>query len=111
MYGVTVNLTYKDGNQTIKTFPGGLATILARFTIFIFFIYKSYGVYNQDHTLQTSVLRRDLTTDLTTYNLNQDNFDFGLRIENVLDMFEPDVTRNLELYVDIKVTQNHCKWE
>ncbi len=67
-------------------------------------------MYNQDHTLQTSVLRRDLTTDLTTYNLTNDNFDFGVRIENILDAFEPEVSKNLDLYVDVKVTQNYYKW-
>lgn len=44
------------------------------------------------------------------YNLSQKNFDFGLRIENILDIFEPEVTKNLELYVDVKVTQNYYKW-
>ena len=97
-------MVYDKSNTTVQTFPGGLATLLSRFTIFIFFLYKSYGVYNQDHTLQTSVLRRDLTTDQTAYNLTQNNFDFGLRIENILDIFEPEVSKNLELYVDVKVT-------
>ena len=64
-------------------------------------------MYNQDHSLQTSVLRRDLTTDLTTYNLTNDYFDFGVRIENILDKFEPEVSKNLDLYVDVKVTQNY----
>jgi len=52
-------------------------------------------------------LRRDLTTDLTTYNLTNDYFDFGVRIENILDKFEPEVSKNLDLYVDVKVTQNY----
>jgi len=55
-------------------------------------------------------LRRDLTTDQTRYKLSLNNFDFGLRIENILDIFEPEVSKNLELYVDVKVTQNYYKW-
>lgn len=44
------------------------------------------------------------------YNLTNDNFDFGIRIENILDAFEPEVSKNLDLYVDVKVTQNYYKW-
>lgn len=37
-------------------------------------------------------------------NLTQDNFDFGIRVEYVLGLYEPNVVANLDTYIDLRVT-------
>ncbi len=58
-FGVTVGLTYKK-DPHIKSFMGGLATVIARATIFVYFIVQMSKVFSRDYTLQSSLLKRNL---------------------------------------------------
>jgi hypothetical protein len=109
VYGVPVSLTYKSDPQ-IKSTVGGMATILARVAVAAFLGTQCKAVIDQKYTLQTSLLKRDLTTDDTMFNLTMDNFDFGLRLAYVLGAWEPDVVANLDQYIDLRVTQNYYFW-
>ena len=89
---------------------GGVATIAARLIVFVYFAIQCKNVFNKDYNLQTSLLKRDLTLDTTTYNLTKDNFDIGLRLDYLLKDQEPEVWENLDQYVDLRVTQNTYQW-
>ena len=66
VYGVPVSLTYKS-EPNIKSTMGGIATILARLIVVIYLGYSCKAVFDKKYTLQTSVIKRDLNNDLTTY--------------------------------------------
>lgn len=108
-YGIPVGLTYK-GEPEITSVVGGLATILARVVIITYLGVSCKGVFDKNYTIQTSMLKRDLTIDKEIYNLTKDNFDFGIRLDYSLRNSEPDVFNNLDQYVDLRVTQNYYMW-
>ena len=89
-YGVPVSLTYKKDHM-IKSTVGGVATIVARLAVLGYLGLQCQAVIDQQYTLQTSLLKRDLTTDTTVMNLTSDNFDFGVRLEYLLAFQEPNV--------------------
>ena len=60
--------------------------------------------------METSLLKRDLTTDATTYNLTINNFDFGIRLDYLMRTYNPDVWENLDEYVSLRVSQNIYQW-
>jgi hypothetical protein len=62
MYGVPVSLTYKK-EPHIKSFFGGFATILSRLTVIGFFGYQCKALLEQQYTLQSTIVKKDLTTD------------------------------------------------
>lgn len=43
-------------------------------------------------------------TDLTTYNITRDKFDFGLKVEYMQKDIDPETFRNLDDYVQLLVT-------
>jgi hypothetical protein len=79
-YGVPVSLTYK-GDPQIKSFFGGLATILARTIVIAYFVYQCKWVFERDFTLETSVMKRDLSKDDKMVLFNKTNFDFGINLQ------------------------------
>ena len=61
-FGVPLSLTYKN-EQCIKTFPGGIATILARLLTLSYLAIQCANVLNHNHTITYSLLKRDLSID------------------------------------------------
>ena len=83
---------------------GGAATIIARLIVLVYFAIECKSVFNQNYTLQTSQIKRDLTKDATIYNLTLDNFDIGVRMDYLMKSYRPDVWENLDQYVSIRVS-------
>lgn len=108
-FGIPVSLTYK-GDPQIKSVIGGTSTILARIMVIAYFVFQSKNVIERDYQLQTSVTKRDLSTDNETVHLNSSNFDFGIRLEYLFNNNEPQVEKNLDQYVFLSVTQNIYTW-
>jgi hypothetical protein len=79
-YGVPVSLTYK-GDPQIKSLFGGIATILARTIVIAYFVYQCKWVFDRDFTLETSVMKRDLSKDDKMVLFNKTNFDFGINLQ------------------------------
>jgi hypothetical protein len=94
-YGIPVGLTYKRERE-ITSVVGGLATILARLIIVGYLGASCKGVFDKNYTIQTSMLKRDLTNDKTMYNLTEQNFDFGIRLDYSLRNSEPEVFNSLD---------------
>lgn len=57
-----MTLTYKSQPQ-IKSVVGGVATIIARLLVLAYFAKQCVGVIDNNYTLQTSFIKRDLTLD------------------------------------------------
>jgi hypothetical protein len=57
--------------------------------ILAFLIFTCLRVFNQEYSLQTSLLKRDLSKDTTTYNLTLKNFDMAFRLDSSLREIEP----------------------
>ena len=102
-YGIPVSLTYKK-QPVISSVMGGLFTILARVIVVVYLGIQCKGVLDKNYTVQTSLLKRDLTKDFTIYNLTADNFDFAVRMDWAWKYYEPDVWAHLDEYVDLRVT-------
>lgn len=102
-YGIPVSLTYKKKPE-IRSVIGGLFTIIAWVGITIYFFIECSGIYNKDYTIQTSLLKRDLTKDTTMYNLTDKNFDFAIRMDWAWKYYETDVWAHIDEYVDLRVT-------
>lgn len=85
---------------------GGLMTSLVAVLGFMYFFIKMRELYQDQYTLQASYLRRDLTSDTTSFNLTEENFDMAVRLEYILASEEPGVQETLDQYVDLRVTQN-----
>ena len=83
-------MTYNK-STTFKSLPGGLVTILTRFTVAAYLIYQLLSVFKKNSIVQNSSFRRDLTSDPTEYDLTQDIVDFALRLEYVGFADLPDV--------------------
>lgn len=82
-YGQPVSLTYKKEPQ-ITSALGGLATILARLLILIFLGYECKSVIKKEYTLQTSIKKFDLTTEMAGYNITLGKeFDFAIKLDYV----------------------------
>jgi hypothetical protein len=103
VYGVPVSMTYKSDPQ-IKSTVGGFATIFARLIVLGYLALQLKTVLDKVYTLQTSTLKRDLSKDGTIYNLTSENFDFGVRLEYVLEGREPGIQAILDQYIDLVVT-------
>lgn len=67
-------------------------------------------MFDKQYTLQTSLLKRDLTSDQTVFNLTIKNFDLGIRLDYLMRNYRPDVWENLDEYVSLRVTQNYYEW-
>jgi hypothetical protein len=104
-FGIPVSLTYKEKPE-IRSVIGGLFTITARLAIAVYFCIACAGIFNRNYTVQTSLLNRDLTKDVTLYNLTENNFDFAVRMDWAWKYYEPKVWEHLDEYVDLRVTQN-----
>ena len=50
IYGVPVSLTYKSHGE-IKSMVGGVATLLARFSLLLFLVFKCQGVIQRNYTI------------------------------------------------------------
>ena len=94
-YGIPVGLTYKSEPE-ITSVVGGLATILTRAIVIAYLGAQCKGVFDKNYTIQTSLLKHDLTVDKTLYNLTKDNFDFGIRLDYLMRNSEPEVFNNLD---------------
>ena len=108
-YGIPVSLTYKK-KPVISSVMGGIFTILARAVVIGYLGLQCKGVFDKNYTVQTSLLKRDLTKDFTIYNLTKDNFDFAVRLDWAWKYYEPDVWAHIDEYVDLRVTQNVYTW-
>jgi hypothetical protein len=53
-------------------------------------------VFKQEYTLQASVSKTDLTTDLTMYNITRDKFDFAVKLDYLAKETEPEIFENLD---------------
>jgi hypothetical protein len=57
--------------------------------VIAYFVFQSKNVIERDYQLQTSVTKKDLSTDNETVHLNSSNFDFGIRLEYLFNNNEP----------------------
>ena len=61
-FGTPVSMTYKN-DRFIKSFIGGLFTVLARFGVIIFLLVQCLKVINREKVIQTAILKKDLSND------------------------------------------------
>ena len=90
-----MSLTYKNQPE-IRSVLGGLSTIIARVIVFAYMLTQTRSVFKQEYTLQTSVSKTDLTTDLTMYNITRDKFDFAIKLDYLSKDYEPNIFENLD---------------
>ncbi|CDW88163.1 UNKNOWN [Stylonychia lemnae] len=90
VFGIPVSLTYK-GDPHLKSFPGGLATLLVRAGVFIYFLMQLIQVWQKSTTIQASQYRLDLSKDSRQYNLTDKDFDFAYKLEYIFFQQEPEV--------------------
>lgn len=83
---------------------GGVGTVVARAAVFGYLLIQCLSVLNQDYTLQTSFIKRDLRMDNTIIELSDDNFDLAFKIDYILAGTEPDVENNIDQYLALSLT-------
>lgn len=79
MYGSRINLTYKN-EDTYKTLPGGIATIISRLAIVIFLLFQIKDLIGRKNDVRIKTVYKDLTVDSTEYYLNMSNFDIAVTV-------------------------------
>ena len=84
--------------------------MISRVVIIAYLAYSCKGIFDKKYTVQTSMLKRDLTIDKAIYNMTKDNFDFGLYMDYAWKYYEPEIYEHLDEYVDLRVTQNYYVW-
>ena len=104
-----MSLTYKN-EPLIHSVTGGVATLIARVIVGVYIVLQCRAVINKVYSVQSSILKRDLTVDKTMYNLTLDNFDFAVYMDYATKAFEPEIFNHLDEYVDLRVTQNFYWW-
>ena len=109
MFGIPVSLTYKNENN-IKSFPGGVMTLVTRLLILIYLFNQIVNVFQNSVDIQNTFFRRDFNTDSTQYNLTQSNFNFGIRLDYIFKVKEPLVQQELDQYVYLEISQNIYSW-
>ena len=67
-YGIPVSLTYKN-DPLIRSVTGGVATVLARLVIIVYLGFECKTVFDKKYSMQTSMVKLDLTVDKSMYNL------------------------------------------
>ncbi|CDW84441.1 UNKNOWN [Stylonychia lemnae] len=108
-FGVPISLTYKN-EPVLKSHAGGVATILSRVIVLAFMIVQIQDVYNRVCTIQTSIYKRDLNSDFTEFNLTEQIFDIGLKLEYIFFEKDPTIQANLDQYVYLQLSQNEYQW-
>ncbi|TNV81156.1 hypothetical protein FGO68_gene1145 [Halteria grandinella] len=109
-FGIPIAFTYKKSTH-VKSFTGGLMTLIAYCLVFAFFLYQCKNVFVRDFSLQTLTTKRDLQYNSDIINVTQKELDFGIRLEYYLREFEPEVQKNLDQYVEVSVSQNVYTWK
>ena len=64
-------------------------------------------LYNRSNRIENLKFRRDLTNDLTEYNLNSTIVDFAIRLEYVEASVYPEIAKNLDQYAYLTLIQGH----
>eukprot|EP00347_Sterkiella_histriomuscorum_P008262 403345754 len=109
VFGIPVSLTYKS-DPHLKSFIGGLVTLLVRIGVFAFLATQIIDVINRKTNIQSSYYRLDLSSDPRIYNLTEKDFDMAFKLEYIFFEREPDVQANLDQYVDVRINQNYFPW-
>eukprot|EP00347_Sterkiella_histriomuscorum_P003157 403365373 len=101
-FGHPIRLTYKN-NDTYKTLPGGIVTLILRIAILVYFITEVVNVFQKKSTVTNSSYIRNTAIDTTEYHLDQSKWDIAF---NMQYQFPNDPKYNintLHRYVNLKV--------
>ena len=79
IYGHPINLTYKE-HDTYRSFVGGVFTIISRLIVCIYLILELKSVVEKKSTITSTAKIINTATDNTHYTLDQNMFDFAVRI-------------------------------
>lgn len=96
IYGYPVSLTYKALSH-YKTTIGGIATIIGRASVLSYFLIQLSYVASNLTTITNTTFFRDLSTDFTTYVLDNQTFDYAFLISSVSG--NQTLIDNLQLYI------------
>ena len=94
-FGIPVSLTYKN-DPHLKSFAGGLVTLLARLGVLAFLLLQCVQVFSRASIIQSSAYRREMTKDATSYDLTIKDFDYAFRVEYIFFKKEPEIQANLD---------------
>ena len=79
IYGHPINLTYKE-HETYKSVLGGVFTIISRLLVCIYLILEFKSVVDKKSTITSTEKIINIATNSTQYTLDQNMFDFAVRI-------------------------------
>ena len=68
-----------------------MVTLTTRLGILAYLISQMSSVFTYKYVMQNSSYRRDFNTDSTVYHLDNNNFNYGIRLEYIFFAREPDV--------------------
>jgi len=71
------------GKKEFKSFSGGIFSLMTLLVILAYFIYLASDVWNFEVALKSSLLKRDLVFDNSTYGFNSSSFDFAVNLEYI----------------------------
>ncbi|TNV83622.1 hypothetical protein FGO68_gene15123 [Halteria grandinella] len=108
-FGVPISLTYKRQTH-IKSFVGGLFTLLAYGLIAAFFFYQCKSVITREYGVEDLTIKRNLQNGTDMLNITQTDFDFGVKVDYLNKLHEPEVQANIEEYIELTVSQEVSKW-
>lgn len=99
MYGVPINLTYKNDN-TYKTIQGGIVTMISRMIIVAFLLLHVKDLARRKNEIKRKAVYKDLVNDQEPYIMNTSTFDIALFVNYYGE--NPEFTENPFRYIDIK---------
>ena len=99
-YGLPISLTY-NGDNTFKTFSGGVATMISRIAILMCFLYEFNEMVKNKKTITRKTNNINLVEDNSFYILNDTNYDIGIFVNINENELSKKVKADLWRYVDI----------
>eukprot|EP00350_Pseudokeronopsis_sp_OXSARD2_P000742 CAMPEP_0170544808 /NCGR_PEP_ID=MMETSP0211-20121228/3428_1 /TAXON_ID=311385 /ORGANISM="Pseudokeronopsis sp., Strain OXSARD2" /LENGTH=390 /DNA_ID=CAMNT_0010848549 /DNA_START=100 /DNA_END=1275 /DNA_ORIENTATION=+ len=97
------------GKKEFKSFSGGIFSLMTLLVILAYFIYLASDVWNFEVALKSSLLKRDLVFDNSTYGFNSSNFDFAVNLEYI--GFNKTRKSKLHQFVSLEVVSVRTYWE